>query len=513
MGPVLAIAAGIEAGLDAAAVVEAVASVAEVSEGVLSAGEAVAGTAEATAGAAETATGIGEVGSTASTANAASTAANVAETAESTTSTLGRFGDVNAWNTRLTTLAQKGAAPLLGVAIGTPIRDALADHLGVDVVQPPPTLSQVVRAQREQVPGGGSIPGLIGMVTNSLPGLGSGSGSSSGLGLGSSTDPNTTNTDYAMLGKRSFTTMEDGWGYSSTYTGSALGTRECWIEVDSCFGSAAYAYNDELGRSIARSMTFVDLTPYNTLKSETNGELPFCVKAEESASMIKLFIGISGTQTWQNVLTDIDMTMVSVTMEGGAVAKVHKGFKRITDKIIKDLVKMLERVSLSKRLYQEIRVYICGHSLGGAVAQLLSVNKQVHQALNKLFSRRPHIHVITFGAPRVGNVRFAQYINNHRYVKVTRFNNHNDIVPTLPPYAYGYYHAGESYTLFESQAPQYLNPMSDDKNHEDFWHSTLGSLEMLNVENHGRSEYKQTLYQSKLLDQGIVSGVKRGRFH
>ncbi|XP_010540608.1 PREDICTED: phospholipase A1-Igamma1, chloroplastic [Tarenaya hassleriana] len=74
---------------------------------------------------------------------------------------------------------------------------------------------------------------------------------------------------------------------------------------------------------------------------------------------------------------------------------------------------------------EEVSVTITGHSLGGALALLNAY--EVARDIPAL----SNISVISFGAPRVGNLAFKERLN-HLGVKVLRVVNKQDIVPKLP---------------------------------------------------------------------------------
>ncbi len=75
---------------------------------------------------------------------------------------------------------------------------------------------------------------------------------------------------------------------------------------------------------------------------------------------------------------------------------------------------------------QGYRIYIAGHSLGGALAMLAGFHLLTHdyEAYKDILS------VCTFGAPRVGNQDFCNWFNK---CDVVRYANTEDIVPTVPP--------------------------------------------------------------------------------
>ncbi|KAI9670414.1 MAG: hypothetical protein M1817_004457 [Caeruleum heppii] len=124
---------------------------------------------------------------------------------------------------------------------------------------------------------------------------------------------------------------------------------------------------------------------------------------------------------------------------------VHYGFLRSWKHTRPHVLPHIERLTQE---YPDYRLTLVGHSLGGAVAALASLD----------FSRRAwNPQVTTFGEPRIGNMALMKYIdarfntsNNghgvsefHSYRRVTHVN---DPVPLLPLEEWGYHmHSGEIY--------------------------------------------------------------------
>jgi triacylglycerol lipase len=98
---------------------------------------------------------------------------------------------------------------------------------------------------------------------------------------------------------------------------------------------------------------------------------------------------------------------------------VHHGFLSIYQSMREEIFKTYARIAPYKRLY------ITGHSLGGALATLHALDV----ALNGRFQQ---ITMYNFASPRVGNKEFIQ-----KYSSVVRnsirFVNTHDIIPLLPP--------------------------------------------------------------------------------
>lgn len=99
---------------------------------------------------------------------------------------------------------------------------------------------------------------------------------------------------------------------------------------------------------------------------------------------------------------------------------VHNGFQNELEKVWAKVLKTIADEIGDRKLY------ICGHSLGGAMATV---------AASRL---NPHA-LYTYGSPRVGTKKFVKNITCPHY----RHVNNNDIVPKVPFAFLGYRHHGE----------------------------------------------------------------------
>lgn len=89
-------------------------------------------------------------------------------------------------------------------------------------------------------------------------------------------------------------------------------------------------------------------------------------------------------------------------------------------------------------LQEKKKVLICGHSLGGTVATLIT------HALNK---ERPDVKTVTvtIGAPRCGKAKLKSAYDRSQVPgthATLRLMNYQDLVPTVPPHSMGYQHVG-----------------------------------------------------------------------
>ncbi|MEK8127930.1 lipase family protein [Paenibacillus filicis] len=101
---------------------------------------------------------------------------------------------------------------------------------------------------------------------------------------------------------------------------------------------------------------------------------------------------------------------------------VHSGFLDIYRTARKSILSAL------RKLPEDRKLFITGHSLGGALATLCAVDV----AANSKF-KSPVVY--TYASPRVGNPKFAMRFNNLLSGRHRIYNN-NDLVPGLPPLVY-----------------------------------------------------------------------------
>ncbi|KAK1422795.1 hypothetical protein QVD17_18082 [Tagetes erecta] len=121
---------------------------------------------------------------------------------------------------------------------------------------------------------------------------------------------------------------------------------------------------------------------------------------------------------------------------GVGEAKVERGFLSIyksrrastrynktsaSDQVMEEVKRLL---SVYEERGEEVSLTITGHSLGGALALLNAYEASI------LFPTLP-ISVISFGAPRVGNIAFRDELH-HKGVKALRVTIKQDLVPRMP---------------------------------------------------------------------------------
>ncbi|KAI9294161.1 alpha/beta-hydrolase, partial [Neoconidiobolus thromboides FSU 785] len=161
------------------------------------------------------------------------------------------------------------------------------------------------------------------------------------------------------------------------------------------------------------------------------------------------FRGSSNLRNWfQNVQTlpfNSEQAIIDAT--------VHSGFKTCNDNLKKLYIPVIKKLV---KKYPKFTVVVTGHSLGGAVATLatLSINFEVRIKFSKM-------RLVTFCQPRVGNDKFAAWMNKN-VLDSTRFTNNNDPVPRLPISSFGFVHQHTEVYIKGNTAKVCSNKMMED---------------------------------------------------
>jgi triacylglycerol lipase len=150
-----------------------------------------------------------------------------------------------------------------------------------------------------------------------------------------------------------------------------------------------------------------------------------------------IVLAFRGTQSIQNWHTNFQVRLVH-PVETDPKLLVHKGFYDAFVALEDPSLRLERKDGLFglQRKMQEVKqtsngktpIYITGHSLGGALAQIASA----------VFGDDQVAACYTFGSPRVGNAYFDLWVKPPSY----RVMNYADIVPTVP-LPFGYRHSGD----------------------------------------------------------------------
>ena len=158
----------------------------------------------------------------------------------------------------------------------------------------------------------------------------------------------------------------------------------------------------------------------------------------------KLSVTFRGTESARDILTDLNCIQVNMSLKGvntDLEPQVHWGFLNQFKELETDLDKIVKEYYESVDSLEK-EIIFSGHSLGGALATIASVNYAF--AYPDMV-----VDCVTFGSPRVGDPVFANYFN--KTIKNSyRFVNDNDPIPCLPT-AWRFQHVKGCIWLYEDQ--------------------------------------------------------------
>jgi len=151
-------------------------------------------------------------------------------------------------------------------------------------------------------------------------------------------------------------------------------------------------------------------------------EVAFEVKQEGGISIIV----IRGTANDANVLSDIDVRLVSDARTG---IKLHKGFRDVAVNIMQiiDTSTTTGRNTVQGQTLTyplEHTVHVTGHSLGGAVAQIIGM---------WLHKRGKNVQIYSYGSPKVSDQVLSGGQPSH-----WRVVRRSDPIPFTPPWPYSH---------------------------------------------------------------------------
>jgi predicted lipase len=157
-------------------------------------------------------------------------------------------------------------------------------------------------------------------------------------------------------------------------------------------------------------------------------------------------VGIRGTNTaslasWANNL-GFAFTTPSSTYFPGSPGKVHAGFYETFGDMRADVLNAV-RTAVNGGTKQ---VLVVGHSLGAAVANIMSVylQKQVTGAT---------VTARLFAPPRVGNPDWANYVDATLGARSQWMAIYDDLVPHLPTLVMNFRHSGNEAWMLNTNAP------------------------------------------------------------
>jgi predicted lipase len=169
-----------------------------------------------------------------------------------------------------------------------------------------------------------------------------------------------------------------------------------------------------------------------------------------------IFISFRGSSNILNWIDNIQISKIYPYPEFQNIG-VEKGFYKAYKYLDNDIYNNI--INLSAK-YNTINLIITGHSLGAAIATLLSFD-----IINsKLYDKYNIVSLITFGSPRVGNQEFVNLFNQYD-INSKRITHYYDVVPHVPEEFLKYVHISQE--IWYNEDNTYYTICNDRDNKED----------------------------------------------
>ena len=165
-----------------------------------------------------------------------------------------------------------------------------------------------------------------------------------------------------------------------------------------------------------------DTDPFEVQTFTEAGPFPYDTEAavlSNARLVLVVFRGTEGVTSLRDWLTNGQHLMLECPDDWGAV-KAHKGFYHALSSIYQGV-----RNEVRSRRTQHQKVFLTGHSLGGALATLCAYRFQKVGGV-------PVAGVYVFGSPRVGDIGFANAYNNLLKARTFRWVKNLDFASKLP---------------------------------------------------------------------------------
>jgi hypothetical protein len=184
----------------------------------------------------------------------------------------------------------------------------------------------------------------------------------------------------------------------------------------------------------------------------------YVVYDKKSNTIVVVF---RGTASMASAKDDLKPLLHSHTT-GGKDEKdgmIHRGFGQQVNGSINRIINAMKYVYDKGKGAGQPKIFVCGHSLGGANSELFCYYYQkwiskISTIIDASYLNQP-MTLVTWGAPRIGNMEFIkmydEFLKNKKII-LLRCTTDGDLIPTMPFEKMDYYHPGKTLTGEEGQS-------------------------------------------------------------
>eukprot|EP00164_Ancoracysta_twista_P011337 GFYU01017445.1.p1 GENE.GFYU01017445.1~~GFYU01017445.1.p1 ORF type:complete len:360 (-),score=123.05 GFYU01017445.1:116-1195(-) len=171
-----------------------------------------------------------------------------------------------------------------------------------------------------------------------------------------------------------------------------------------------------------------DLQPDLVIDKSITGDQGYTGVNHKTKAVVVAFRGSVNIQNW---IDNLDFGKEKPGWADCAGCEIHSGFLASYNSMKKDIRASALKLMTANPGY---KIHITGHSLGAAISVICAYDFHYEVGFDA-----NDISIINFGEPRVGNEAFSQVYHN-TFPDALRVVHYNDIVPHLPPDAFGFHH-------------------------------------------------------------------------
>ena len=212
----------------------------------------------------------------------------------------------------------------------------------------------------------------------------------------------------------------------------------------------------------------------------------------------RIFLVMRGTDDAQDILKNLKL--VSALRPGWGEVPIHKGFSELAESFITS-THLYDKLKKCGSAHKEI--YVGGHSMGGALANIIAVELKLNHFNIK--------GIYTYGSPRIGGEAWISYFNQSFPQRHFQWRNLHDPVPSVPK--------GALQKSWTSEPTQLITRLVTGQTYQSFKHLILGRKGSLKIayENinpfdgkgtfsyHNKKKYAFDLWTKFSLNQRIKS--------